>query len=84
MIHSLTENDLPALLELSQEVGWEHTLQDWQALLRAGCAFGHRNKTGQPVSSLVLTDFGPRMGALGMLIVCEKNRRLGRLCGSQS
>ena len=77
MIHTLNENDIPALLALSQSAGWEHTREDWRTLLLAGTAYGHRDESGRPVSSLVVTEFGPRMAALGMLIVCQKNRRLG-------
>ena len=77
MIHTLNENDIPALLALSQSAGWEHTREDWRTLLLAGTACGHRDESGRPVSSLVVTEFGPRMAALGMLIVCQKNRRLG-------
>ncbi len=77
MIHQFTHDDLPDLHALSDQAGWEHTPADWHTLLKSGSAFGHRNESGRAISSCVLTAFGNTMTALGMLIVCEENRRLG-------
>ncbi len=77
MIHHLNPNDLPDLVTLSQEAGWDHTLADWQTLLKCGAAFGQRDESGKAISSCVLTRFESRLVALGMLIVASKYRHLG-------
>ncbi len=77
MIHKLSHDDIDDLYGLSREADWEHTPADWDTLLKSGNAFGHRNESGNVISSLVLTPFGKTMTALGMLIVRQENRRLG-------
>jgi GNAT superfamily N-acetyltransferase len=77
MITTLTEADLPFLLELSQEAGWDHTEADWRTLLATGEFFGHKDDHGTVLSCCAVFDFGRQLASLGMLLVREKYRRLG-------
>lgn len=77
-MQQLNENDLPHLLALSQEAGWEHTEADWQAILKTGSVFGKRSANALCACG-ALFEYGNALSSIGMVIVTpsEKNKGLG-------
>ena len=68
--------DAPALLNLSESVGWNHTLNDWQTALSAGSVFGQR--AGDEIqSSAAIYKYGTELASIGQVIVREGARRQG-------
>ena len=72
-----TLQDAPALLDLSESIGWPHELLDWQAALSASRIFGHRDANGTVLSSSAIYIFSPEFAALALVIVREEQRGLG-------
>ena len=72
-----TLQDAPALLDLSESIGWPHELLDWQAALSASRVFGHRDANGTVLSSSAIYIFSPEFAALALVIVREEQRGLG-------
>lgn len=69
--------DAPALLELSESIGWPHEIGDWQTSLAASKIFGHRGADGKILSSAGVYQFGSELGALAVVLVREEFRRQG-------
>jgi len=69
--------DAPALLELSESIGWPHEIGDWQTTLAASQVFGHRGSDGKILSSSSIYQFGPTLAALAVVLVREEFRRQG-------
>jgi len=69
--------DAPALLDLSESIGWPHVLGDWQTALAASEIFGQRDVDGKVVSSSAVYSFGPQLAALALVLVREEFRRRG-------
>jgi GNAT superfamily N-acetyltransferase len=68
--------DAPALLNLSESVGWTHRLDDWRTALAAGAIFGHR--AGEQIqSSAGVYRYGDELASIGQVIVRENARRQG-------
>ncbi|MDZ5784117.1 GNAT family N-acetyltransferase [Marinococcus luteus] len=80
-IHRLTENDIPALAELSREVGWDYDEAEMKAVLASGVVYGHKTPEGTVVSSSAVILYG-EMAALGLVIVREAYRRQGLARGA--
>ena len=69
--------DAPALLELSEAIGWPHELGDWQTALGASQIFGQRDADGKILSSAGIYQFGSELAALALVLVREEVRRQG-------
>jgi len=79
-MNRLTEKDLPHLLSLSQEAGWEHTEADWRAILKTGKVWGQKSAQGPALSACgALFEYGDALSSIGMVLVtpAEKNKGLG-------
>jgi GNAT superfamily N-acetyltransferase len=72
-----TPSDAPALLELSESIGWPHEIGDWQTTLAASLVFGHRGPDQRILSSASIYKFGPDLAALAVVLVHEEFRRQG-------
>lgn len=70
-------SDAPALLELSESIGWPHEIGDWQTTLAASQVFGHRDSGGKILSSASIYQFGSDLAALAVVLVREDARRQG-------
>lgn len=64
------------LQQVPESVGWKDSLEDWYTMLACGRAFGHREETGQVVSTGVLFDFG-NVYTIGKMIVRPSHQRRG-------
>jgi hypothetical protein len=69
--------DAPALLALSESIGWPHELVDWQAALAGSRIFGHKQDDGMILSSSAIYQFQPDFAALALVIVREGYRGRG-------
>jgi Acetyltransferase (GNAT) domain len=69
--------DAPALLELSESIGWPHEIGDWQTALAASEIFGQRDAGGKILSCAGIYQFGPQLAALALVLVREEVRRRG-------
>jgi GNAT superfamily N-acetyltransferase len=77
-----TPADAAKLLELSESIGWPHTIAEWQTALDAAVVVGHREPAAEShdwraVSSSALFSFGPGLSALALVIVREGYRGRG-------
>ena len=72
-----TPEDAPALLELSENIGWPHELGDWQTALAASEIFGQRDAGGKILSCAGIYQFGSQLAALALVLVREEVRRRG-------
>src|ERR1051326_923565 len=77
-LRKLSNNDLPAALELSTLAGWNQTIDDWRMLLELapeGC-FG-MEVSGRVVASATLVCCGHRLGWIGMVLTHPEFRQRG-------
>lgn len=75
-IHRLTENDIPSLVELPREAGWDYDEAEIRAVLASGMVYGHKTAGGTVVSSSAVIPY-KETAALGLVIVREAYRRRG-------
>ena len=69
--------DAPALLAMSESIGWPHELADWHSALAASRIYGHRLNDGTALSSSAVYVFSPEFAALAFVIVREEHRGKG-------
>lgn len=69
-------DDAPGLVNLSESVGWNHTLDDWRTALSAGTIFGHR-AGAQIIASSAIYKYGTGLASIGQVIVRDGFRRRG-------
>ena len=77
MPRPFTLDDGPALVDLSESIGWRHTVQDWRTLLASGAVFGDRDQSGRIVSSAGIFPYGAELASIGVVVVREEARRRG-------
>lgn len=75
-IHQLNENDIPSLVELPLEVGWDYDEAEMKAVLASGIVYGHKTPEGTVVSSSAVIPY-KETAALGLVIVRKDYRRRG-------
>lgn len=80
-IRRLTLRDLAACADLSEDRGWPREEHKWGFLLTSGKGYGIDDPDGGLVSACVVTEYGPQdrpdLGAIGMVLVAERNARQG-------
>jgi GNAT superfamily N-acetyltransferase len=76
-LKALTENDIPALLELAKTIGWGYNAENWAQFFRLGVVLGHREIGGQLISSAVMIKYGDSLRWLTSFIVSPRFQRLG-------
>lgn len=72
----MREQDLPAAVQLSREVGWPHRIEDWQFALDVGQGVVAETEDGL-LGTAMWWRFGDEVASLGMVIVTEAARGLG-------
>jgi len=70
-------NDLLHLIELSESVGWDYDEQEIHTILLSGNIYGHKNATGEIVSSAAIIPYDTNLASIGMVIVHPDYRGLG-------
>lgn len=72
-VRRLTRDDLVPCADLSEDRGWPRDEHRWGLLLTAGTAFGIDDPDGKGLmATCVVTSYGPRMAAIGMMLVAER------------
>lgn len=83
-ISSLTLDDVPDLLKLSQEAGWPHSAQHWETVVTCGSGWGLRfgnvfevpNVRARVIATGTLFDYRA-VATFGMMIVAKSHRGQG-------
>lgn len=73
----LRADDLPDLMALVEEAGWNQTEADWTTMLRLGRGRGFADGEGRLVASSMTLAYGGRIGWIGMVLVAGAWRRRG-------
>lgn len=76
-LHALTENDIPALIALSDSVGWDYDEAELRTILSTGNVFGHRNEADQLISCSAILVYEEQLATIGMVIVHDSCRGYG-------
>ncbi|MFI5769042.1 GNAT family N-acetyltransferase [Streptomyces sp. NPDC051658] len=77
-VRRLTPGDLVACADLCEDRGWPRDEHRWGLLLAAGTGYGVDDPGGKGLmASCVVTSYGPRLAAIGMLLVAERYARQG-------
>jgi GNAT superfamily N-acetyltransferase len=75
-IEELSLADAAAGLALSDEAGWNQTLEDWHCFLERGTVFGMRDNDGRVIATAALLP-SPPVTWISMVLVTAKWRRRG-------
>jgi GNAT superfamily N-acetyltransferase len=75
-IEELSPEDAPAGLALSDEAGWNQTLEDWRCFLVRGTVFGMRDDEGGLIATAALLP-SPPVTWISMVLVTAYWRRRG-------
>ncbi|MER5497885.1 GNAT family N-acetyltransferase [Streptomyces sp. NPDC002466] len=77
-VRRLTPGDLVACADLCEDRGWSRDEHRWGLLLAAGTAYGMDAPEGKGLmATCVVTSYGSRLAAVGMLLVAERYARQG-------
>ncbi|MFZ4278318.1 GNAT family N-acetyltransferase [Streptomyces arboris] len=77
-VRRLTRGDLVSCADLSEDRGWPRDEHRWGLLLSAGTGYGIAEPDGRGlVAACVVTSYGPRLAAVGMLLVAGRHARQG-------
>ncbi|MNW29081.1 acetyltransferase [compost metagenome] len=76
-LEQLSIEDTAGLLQLTTHVQWDYSEQEVHTLLKVGTIFGHRNPSGQIVSSAAILPYGERLASIGLVIVNDQYRGYG-------
>jgi GNAT superfamily N-acetyltransferase len=75
-IEELALDDAPAGLALSDEAGWNQTIEDWHYFLARGTVFGMRDAEGRVIATAALLP-SPPVTWISMVLVTARWRRRG-------
>jgi GNAT superfamily N-acetyltransferase len=75
-IEELSAADAPAGLTLSDEAGWNQTIDDWRYFLEHGTVLGMRDGDGRVIATAALLPFPP-VTWISMVLVAARWRRRG-------
>ena len=73
----LTQDDIAAAYWLSEEAGWNQTIQDWQLMITHGHGVGLFEADGTLVATTVVFPFEARLAWISMVLVIPARRRQG-------
>ncbi|MFI6961892.1 GNAT family N-acetyltransferase [Streptomyces sp. NPDC050255] len=77
-LRRLTRDDLIPCADLSEDRGWPRDEHRWGLLLSAGTSYGIDDPESKGLmATCVVTAYGPRMAAIGMLLVAGRYARQG-------
>ncbi|MEU0307184.1 GNAT family N-acetyltransferase [Streptomyces cyaneofuscatus] len=77
-VRRLTRGDLVACADLSEDRGWPRDEHRWGLLLSAGTGYGIAEPDSKGlVAACVVTSYGPRLAAVGMMLVAARHARQG-------
>src|SRR5690554_441702 len=73
----LTKEDIPTVLALTAEAGWNQTSADWLLMIREGHAICLRDQADRPVATALALPLGAQIGWISMVLVTAAWRRKG-------
>lgn len=77
-VRRLSPGDLVACADLCENRGWPRDEHRWGLLLSAGTGYGLDDPGGEGLmAACVVTSYGPRLAAIGVLLVAERYARQG-------
>ncbi|MDT0489413.1 GNAT family N-acetyltransferase [Streptomyces griseus] len=77
-VRRLSRVDLVSCADLCEDRGWPRDEHRWGLLLSAGTGYGIDSPDGKGLAAAcVMTSYGPRLAAVGMLLVAERHARRG-------
>lgn len=77
-VRHLSRADLVSCADLCEDRGWPRDEHRWGLLLSAGTGYGIDAPDGKGLAAAcVVTSYGPRLAAIGMLLVAERHARRG-------
>ncbi|MFE2290682.1 GNAT family N-acetyltransferase [Streptomyces sp. NPDC059452] len=77
-VRRLSRVDLVSCADLSEDRGWPRDEHRWGLLLSAGTGYGIDDPDGKGLAAAcVMTSYGPRLAAVGMMLVAERHARQG-------
>lgn len=76
-VRSLTEADLPAIVELTADRGWPPELSKWRLMFAVSEPYGVDDPEQGLAGVVVLTRYGPGLAAVGMMVVASRHARRG-------
>lgn len=76
-LRALTADDIPDLMALVNEAGWNQTPSDWQMMLALGSGRGLADAEGRIVASALTLPYGESLGWIGMVLVAGNWRKRG-------
>lgn len=77
VLRALTPDDLPDLMALVKEAGWNQTPGDWKMMLALGNGRGLADPAGRIMASALTLPHGRNLGWIGMVLVAGKWRKRG-------
>ncbi len=75
-IERLDDTEVPAMLALSAEAGWNQTEDDWGIFLQQGQVFACRGDDGKPVATAAILPYG-KCAWISMVLVTASHRQKG-------
>lgn len=75
-IERLDDTEVPAMLALSAEAGWNQTAEDWGIFLQQGLVFACRDSDGKPVATAAILPYG-KFAWISMVLVTASQRQKG-------
>ena len=76
-IRRLDIADLPDCLRLAENRGWQAEEHKWRMLFAAGHGYGIDDPAGGLAGVVVCTRYGPKLAAIGMMLVAAQHERRG-------
>ncbi len=76
-VRSLSEEDLPAIVELTADRGWPPQVSKWRLMFAVSEPYGVEDPAGGLAGIVVLTRYRPAFAAIGMMVVASRHARRG-------
>ncbi len=76
-LRRMRPEDAEAAMALSEEAGWNQTVEDWRFMLGRGEAYGLQEADGAWAASSLVLPQGPEVSWISMVLVARRHRRRG-------
>jgi GNAT superfamily N-acetyltransferase len=76
-LRRMRPEDAEAAMALSEEAGWNQTVEDWRFMLGRGEAYGMQEADGAWAASSLVLPQGPQVSWISMVLVARRHRRRG-------
>ncbi|WP_417427682.1 GNAT family N-acetyltransferase [Kiloniella sp.] len=73
----LTLDDVPAILDLIESLGWTHVVKDLEVMLQVGVFLGAKDERRKIIATGALFPYGTELASIGMIMVHPENQKQG-------